>query len=116
MNYEIAFIWALFTTISIETITAGGLKLIFDRRFFSDLSLKKLICTVPFASLLSLPYFWFLYPAFFRGSTYVVLSEISAVIIESVFYRLFLTKKIKLAILLSLITNAISFFIGNIIL
>lgn len=115
MNYEIAFLWALIATISIETISAGGLKILLNRRLFSDIKIQKIIFTVPFASLLSLPYFWFIYPVFFRGNIYVVVSEVSAVLIEAIFYRLFLTKKSHLAFFISLITNAISFFIGNII-
>ncbi|MDX9971141.1 MAG: hypothetical protein RBS56_04540 [Candidatus Gracilibacteria bacterium] len=115
MNYEIAFIKALLITISIETISAGGLKLFLNRRFFFNISFQKLILTVPIATLLTLPYLWFIFPAFLRGQPYIISSELFALIIEAIFYRFFLTKNTSSAFVLSFTTNAISFFIGNII-
>jgi hypothetical protein len=138
MIYELAFLKALSATVLLEILSGGGLKFISNRLFFSNYLPKeifksqklkflssfldfrgpsntKFLIAIASASILTLPYLWFVFPYFLRGTPYIVASEAFAVIIESIFYRLFLFKSLKTAIILSFLTNAFSFFIGNIL-
>lgn len=116
MEYEIAFLQALLLTITLEVIAAAALKLFFGRRLKTKEKYPRFIAIVAMASILTLPYAWFVLPAFVKsGATYIIVSEITVTIVEAVFYKLCLRTSIKIAVILSVVANAFSYLIGNVI-
>ncbi len=129
MLYEIAFFKALSLTILIECIVSAALKILFGRRLAlcdknADITFPRLFLATALASALTLPYAWFLLPAFIpSGSTYIITAEISVTIIEALWYVFIFRPQIKntaslirAAIILSVTANAFSYLIGNVVL
>ncbi len=116
MEYEIAFLQALALTVSLEVIAAAALKKFFGRRLALQEKYPRLLATVALASLLTLPYVWFIFPAFIQnGMPYIVVSELFAFVAEAAWYAFALRINIKNAVILSLAANALSYLIGNVI-
>lgn len=115
MEYEIAFIQALALTVIIECLSAAALKKFFGRRLgIEKISYLSLMTFVALASALTLPYVWFLLPAFVKhGLPYILTAEISVTIIEAAFYRFTLKNSILAALILSAILNFTSYMIGK---
>jgi len=111
MDYEIAFLKALLLTISIETVVLYILlKFVFKKP--KVLNRVILIAGIT-ASFATLPYLWFIYPLFLRTRlTYIIVSELTAVLLESFILLGFLRVNYIRALILSFICNATSFFIG----
>jgi len=117
MPYELAFLKALLITILLECIAAACLKKFFGQRLFLKQNYAYFLGIVAVASALTLPYVWFVLPAFINaGLTYIIVSEISVTIVEGLFYWFTLKTSFKTAIILSVTTNFFSWFIGNVIL
>ncbi len=129
MLYEIAFLKALSLTILFECIAAAALKILFGRRLAlgsqkANITYPRLLITTALASALTLPYAWFLLPAFIpSGPPYIITSELSVTIIEALWYMFIFRPQIKdsaslikAAIVLSITTNAFSYLIGNVLL
>ena len=116
MVYELAFLQALVLTIIIKCIVAALIKKFLGWRFRFNISYKYLIAVVSLASTFTLPYAWFILPAFLeQGMIYILISELFVVIAELLFYKLILKVSYKSAFALAFTTNAFSFFIGNIL-
>ena len=127
-TYELAFLKALLLTVIFEMTAAAALKLLGGRR----LSLKwinylRFLIMVALASMITLPYVWFVLPAFVpRGLPYILTAEISVTVIEALWYFFILRliadihqkKALTLltALILSIVANGFSYFIGNVIL
>ncbi len=112
MTYEISFLQALAVTIGTETILGIILMKLFPR-YFSKKSGWQTVLTLAAASFMTLPYVWFLWPAFIRERNwYVISSECWVVLVEALFYFWSLKLKPSRAIIFSLILNAFSVFIG----
>jgi hypothetical protein len=111
INYEISFLKNLALTISIETIVLVLLfKLLFKKTLVQN---WLLILTGILASFSTLPYLWFILPLFIKSKIYyMVISEISAVLIESVIIFGLLKVNYQKALLVSTACNVISFFTG----
>lgn len=111
--YEIEFLKALLLTISIETVIL--FLLVKKVSFFklSEISNPKIITVGIFASFSTLPYVWFIFPAFiFNQNLYIITSESFAIIAETIIFGMILKLKLRNAFFLSLLCNAISFTFG----
>ena len=114
MEYEIHFLEALLITIIIET---SVLFLLF-KVFYKQLKISNwlLLLTGIIASFSTLPYLWFILPLFIKTKIlYVSVSELSAILIESVIILGFLRINYAKAIIISVVCNMSSFLIGLII-
>lgn len=116
MEYEFNFLTALALTIIIECLTAAALKKLLGRRLGIDkTSYVALTAFAALASALTLPYVWFVLPAFVEhGLTYTLVAEISVTIIEAAFYRFTLKTTVLAALILSVILNFASYIFGKI--
>jgi spore maturation protein SpmA len=76
--------------------------------------LKQLVSAGIFASSLTLPYVWFVFPYLFLGkySLSLGLSELFAWLVEALFYKMFLKISFKNAIIASFIANLLSYSLG----
>ncbi len=120
MMYETNFLIALFLTIIIETIVLFILikyKILISKKDALRINNYELLAAGIFASGLTLPYLWFVLPiAQLNKFWYILIGEISVVMIEAMFYKFFLRMKFKQALIISLICNLTSFLIGLLIL
>ena len=133
-SYELAFLQALSLTVLLEIIAAAALKHFAGRRLaLEGTSYPRFIIMVALASALTLPYAWFILPAFVsRGLPYILTAEISVTVIEALWYWFCLrpandpqTSKSTLqknraaaftaAVILSAVSNAFSYLVGNVI-
>ena len=90
---------------------------IFDSIVNDDVRYPRFLTIVALASILTLPYVWFVLPSFVpHGLPYILISEISVFIIESAWYKFALNIKLSSAIGLSLIANGVSYLIGTLLL
>jgi len=113
MEYEIAFLKALLLTVSLECFMAVLLKKFFGRRLkLSSFSYVRLIGFVAIASTLTLPYAWFILPAFFSGLTYILIAEVSVTLIEAAFYGFTMRLPWWSAVIIAVAANAFSYLIG----
>ncbi len=133
MSYELAFLQALSLTVILEIIAAAALKHFAGRRLaLSGTGYARLLIMVALASALTLPYAWFILPAFVsKGLPYIITAEVSVTVIEALWYFFCLrpattpnTGKSTLqkqraasftaAVALSAVSNAFSYVVGNV--
>jgi hypothetical protein len=110
--YVRSFFRAWIVTVVVETV---ALIVIFRKLFRKEpVDLKLLISSGIFASSLTLPYVWFVFPYIFLGkySLSLGLSELFAWLVEAVFYKIFLKISLKNAIIASFIANLLSYSAG----
>jgi len=113
--YLYAFLRAWTVTIGVETLVLIWL---FKNPLKEQLvGIKLLVITSVFASSLTLPYVWFVFPLAFSGRYSVSLgfSELFAFAIEAIFYKVFLKLSLRNAFIVSFIANACSFGLGYIL-
>lgn len=109
MRIESQFLVSLVLTLLIEI----PILIIFLRFLFkSKLHLIKVICAGIIASVLTLPYLWFIIPSFVNSSYYILISELLAVLIETLIYSYTLSLNLRKSFLISLFANLVSFLIG----
>jgi hypothetical protein len=115
MTYELAFLQALLITVLLECFIAVLLKKFFWRRLrINSVSYIRLLIFVALASALTLPYAWFILPAFVKsGITYILAAEIFVALVEGAFYWFTLKLRISSAIILSIAANAFSYIVGG---
>ena len=111
MLYEIQFLLALLLTLVVETL---GLFLLCK---ILKLKLKNLniLVTGLIASTLTLPYLWFILPLYLGGLSYAIVGEILVALVESVLIMFLLKVRYRIALLLSVVVNALSFLLGLVI-
>jgi hypothetical protein len=109
--YETRFLMALVMTIFIEVIVL----LLFIRVFYKleDRGYPEIIITGILASMITLPYIWFVLPVYIKY--HVSGGELSAIIAEAGIYYWFLKLKFSRALLVSAAANIISFISGLIL-
>jgi len=113
-QYEILFLWSLLLTITVE-LTAGIILRV-SGLIKTTSNIARYITGILFASLMTLPYVWFIWPFFIRERFwYLTTVELFAWLVESLFYAFFFKTNLRTALALSLICNACSFLIGRII-
>lgn len=109
------FITSFGFSIIIETaVVALILLYILKKR---EISLQRIVIAGTFATMMTIPYVWFFFPNLFDWprSTAILYAEAFAVIIEAVFYRLFLKISWRTAFVASLIANLASYLPGPIL-
>ncbi|KUJ61961.1 hypothetical protein AR687_10410 [Flavobacteriaceae bacterium CRH] len=108
------FLLALLFTIFIETLI---LFLLFKTKYKKlNINNKLLLFTGFITSFSTLPYVWFIFPAFIHSRfPYILFSECFAIAMESFIIYKLLKIEFKKAILVSIIANVISFGIGLLI-
>jgi hypothetical protein len=111
MDYEINFLKALIFTISIETTV---LFLLF-KLIFKSLRIKNwlILFTGILTTFSTLPYLWFILPIFIKTHIYYsIISEVSAIMIESVIILALLRISYKKALIVSITCNMASYLVG----
>lgn len=111
MLYEFRFLLSLAITLIIEIL----MLLIFTKFFVKqrNINYSRVIFVGGIASLLTLPYLWFILPIFISNSIYYILiGELGIILIEALIYNQLLNFNIKTSILSSLTANLISFLFG----
>ncbi len=112
-EYELRFLVALVLTLLIEV----PLLLVLVSRFSARRQSTGFVVFVGMsASLLTLPYLWFLLPAFVPLVLLVPIAEAVAVLVETGVYAVLLSLPPSRAFVLSLICNAASFVLGGFLL
>jgi hypothetical protein len=114
MSYEFEFLEALALTIFIETIVM----FILVKVFFTNFQIKTglIILAGITASFATLPYLWFILPIFIKSGLYFkIVSESSAVVLESFILLGILRVGYKNALIISFVCNMTSFVIGLIL-
>ncbi|MFA5023925.1 MAG: hypothetical protein WC523_03155 [Patescibacteria group bacterium] len=112
MSYEVSFLYALLLTLIIEV----PLTFVIVRYFYkkSELKISQIIFISALASALTLPYLWFILPAFvLNRGYYVFFGELLVIFIEAIIYRQLFKIQLKEALALSLVANTGSFFLGK---
>jgi len=112
MAYEKLFLLSLLVTLCIEVPVVFFLV----RKKAINISPIDSIVISAIASLLTLPYLWFIFPVYIADyTTYVVIGEIVVIIIEALIYwRLFRISMTR-ALVLSVIANISSVILGFLI-
>lgn len=114
MSYEVEFLYALLLTLIIEV----PLILVIIKYLYKKLEIRipQIIFISALASILTLPYLWFIFPAFiFNRGYYIFWGELFAVLVEAIIYKQLFKIKLREALIISLLANAGSFFLGKLI-
>lgn len=111
MTYEQNFLFSLLLTIIIEIPIVFFLVRFIYR--YKEIKISKIILVGFIASVLTLPYFWFILPFYVpsRG-LYLFLGEGLIIVIETIIYSQFLELKLSKAFIISLVANIISILGG----
>jgi hypothetical protein len=110
MPFETRFLVALLLTLLIEVPLLFILVKYAYR--LKAIASWKILFVGTLASSLTLPYVWFVVPPYIHSRYYVHVAELFAVIVEAVIYNRLLETRIGVSLVLSLVTNAVSFLTG----
>lgn len=110
IQYETLFMFALALTILVESAVA--IFVIFYFFKIKNIPLLKIMLAVIVASGLTMPYVWFIFPAYFVWVPSVLIGEAFAILVETPIYSKLLDIKLNKAALLSLAANIASFIFG----
>lgn len=104
----------LFTDVTETIVLILLLKFVFRKH---TLSLGQMIFAGLYASFSTISYVWFIFPYLtaWPTSTAVIFAEAFAFIVEAIFYRFVLRIDWKTAFLVSLVCNAVSYFLGPVL-
>lgn len=111
MSYEVQFLVALLTTTIVEVPVAAFVakKLLRSR----EVPLRRLLFVATLASALTLPYFWFVLPAFVASrALYLIGGEVAITLVEALLYKELLEISWKRAVVISLCANVTSIIVG----
>ncbi len=112
MAYETLFLLSLLVTLCIEVPVVFFLV----RKKALNISPADSIVISATASLLTLPYLWFIFPVYITNYTlYVIIGEIVVTIIEAVIYWRLFRISMTQALVLSVIANVSSVIFGFLI-
>lgn len=111
INYELLFLKSLLVSIVIETTVLWLLcKFLLKSK---NINLSTIIITGVLATMLTLPYLWFIFPKFIETKIYYhIVSELSAVFVESFVFLVVLKTNYKQSLGLSFACNAVSYISG----
>jgi len=114
MTYITVFFKALGLTIVIECGIAAAIQSYWGPRLSFSPKYSRLLAIVAFASILTLPYVWFVLPELIKPRlAYELISEAGVTLVECVWYMLALRINLKKALLLSVCTNLGSVLFGK---
>jgi hypothetical protein len=111
MQYENQFLFSLLLTLAVEIpVAVVFVVFVFKSK---EIKLANIVGLSFLASVLTLPYFWFVLPAYFssRGA-YIFSGELLVVLAETVIYFKLLKLKLHQSFLLSLAANLASILLG----
>ncbi len=112
-SFEARFLVALALTVLVETTVILGLVRMAFRLAASELSLARCLFAGFFASFATLPYLWFVLPAFIRSyGASVVVGELGVFAVEAVAYVYLLNLPLRRTAVLSLVANLASIAAG----
>ena len=114
MFYEQKFLFSLLLTLIIEI----PIIVLFVKKFYKhkQIPTHKVIFIGAVASTLTLPYLWFVLPAYILDRLlYIAFSEILIIFVEAVIYNQFFKLKLSKALIMSLVANVISMAFGLLI-
>ena len=114
MLYDQKFLFSLLLTLIVEIPIA----VFFVRRFYKykEIKISKIVFAGLIASVLTLPYFWFVLPVYISSrSLYIFIGEVLIIFIEAIIYNQFLKLKLSNALIVSSVANIASIFLGLII-
>jgi len=112
MTYELSFLFSLILTLIVE------IPIVFLMVRYINKAIDKLniILSGALASTLTLPYFWFVMPAYVSNRMlYIVIGESLIILIEALIYYRLLKLKFTQALLVSFIANLASVIVGYLI-
>ncbi|MBN2532686.1 MAG: hypothetical protein JXB88_07345 [Spirochaetales bacterium] len=114
--YELKFIYSLLLTLVVEIpCLLFCVRLLFkkDKR---NIPIFSILWTGFLASFTTLPYIWFILPAFIRTYLYyTITAELFAFGMEAIIYRFLLNLPLRRTIIISFICNSTSFLCGELI-
>lgn len=111
MAYELLFFKALLITVCVETTVLFLLFKTAFRRTNAPNSI--LLFTGILASATTLPYAWFILPAFIKsGIYYMMISELSVTLVESFIIMGIIRVSYPKALVVSVLCNTASFLVG----
>ncbi len=114
-QYIAAFLGSELFTITVETVILSiFLLFVFRNKHYSSYDL---LSAGFFASGMTIPYVWFVFPYLFDWSRSVslLISEPAITMIEAIFYTLYLKLPFKKSLFISIVCNVASFFLGRIL-
>jgi hypothetical protein len=117
LTYVHQFLFSWVFTLFVETLVFIALV----RQYFkipkTDISLMRLITGGVFASTITIPFVWFIFPVLIYNSIVVavVVGEVFAFVVEAIFYVFAFKFSVRQAVLISLFANAASFLLGQIV-
>lgn len=114
INYELLFVKSLGLTVVIETAVLWILtQYVFKK---PEVKISMVIFTGIIASVATLPYLWFIFPSLFELKlSYQIVSETTAVLVETIIIFMILRYKPYKAFIISFSCNAVSFLTGLLI-
>ncbi len=114
MLYEQKFLLALLLTLISEVpVVFVIVRYLYKYR---DIKIPTIFFVGILASVLTLPYLWFVLPAFvFERFTYLVLGELLVILVEAFIYFKLLKLKLLDAFVVSLLSNITSIILGLVI-
>ena len=113
MLYQTKFLIALLSTLVIEVpilfvLIRYGFKL-------KEVRAVEILFVGCIASILTLPYLWFVLPPYVDSRSYLLVAEALAFIAEAIIYNRLLHIRIDVSLILSLVANMVSFLAGLLI-
>ncbi len=111
MIYEAKFLMAL----GITSIVEAPVVFCLAKWVFKVKDAWKILAVAVLASVVTLPYLWFVLPPFVDARLYLWIGEGFAVAVETVLYAYFLKLRIDRAFMVSFVANMISYFLGKFI-
>ena len=113
-NYEVFFLKSLVLTVIIELFVLFLLIKIFYKKY--GIANNVILFAGILASVATLPYLWFILPYFIINRLlYILISEIFAVLAESLIYYYIFRFKYSVSLFLSFACNMVSFLTGLIL-
>jgi len=115
-QYEINFLYSLLLTVVTESILLYLLLFIPYFNKIREKGIPRVIFAGVLATILTLPYLWFVLPIILHNKTaYHLWGELSVVFVESLIYYFILNTDFKKLLILSLLCNAGSYLLGLLI-
>lgn len=116
MTYEVDFLIALATTITIEISVLFVMLRVVLRIPQSIVQNDRVIFSGIFASFATLPYLWFILPVLIQERiAFIMIGEVTVTLFEAIFYCFVLNLSFKRAFSVSVICNLVSFISGLLI-
>ncbi|MBN1578896.1 MAG: hypothetical protein JW913_20210 [Chitinispirillaceae bacterium] len=113
MKYETLFLQALLLTIAVEGAVIAGAARFFPVLRRWKIPAARIIGAGIIPSIATLPYLWFVLPAFIASySMKIVIGEVAIALIETVMLRLLINLPLRHCALLSLLANGASILAG----